>query len=191
MRKQLTQKQYNFCLNLVLTQNGTQAAIDAGYSKRTAQVIASENLLKPLVQEKIKELRQKAEDDAVMTLKERRIALSDIGRADVTEFVDGEGNLDISGDKTGVLAEVVVKDWRGGKGGRASSRTKAIKVYSKLQAIDILNRMDGIYTDGAQVSIDNRKVEILVNSEPVKALLAEIIEGVAPHADDSNPGVQR
>lgn len=152
--------------------------------------MAAQNTTKPNIQGKIAELRQKAEDAAVMSVKERKKVLSDIGRADVTRFVDGQGNIDLTGEKTGVLAEVVVKDWRGGKGGQASSRTKKVKTYSKLDAIDLLNKMEGLYTDGAHVSIDNRKVEILVNSEPVKALLSEIIEGVAPHADDSNPGVQ-
>lgn len=189
--KLLTTKQFNFCLEYVKNpSNATQAAITAGYSRRSAQQRAAENVSKSVIREKIAELRQKAEDGALMGVTERKKVLAEIGRAAVTEFVDTEGNIDLAGGRPGVISEVTVKDWRGGKGGRASSRTKAIKVYSKLQAIDLLNKMEGIYTDGAHVSIDNRKVEILVNSEPVKALLSEIIEGVAPHAYDSDPGVQ-
>ena len=46
----LTEKQRRFVQNYLITGNGTQSAIDAGYSPRTAQEIASENLTKPMIQ---------------------------------------------------------------------------------------------------------------------------------------------
>lgn len=47
---ELTKKQEDFVKYYVKEKNGTKAAIKAGYSKRTADVIASENLEKPRIQ---------------------------------------------------------------------------------------------------------------------------------------------
>lgn len=43
----LTPKQENFCHEYLTDSNGTQAAIRAGYSQKTARSIAEENLSKP------------------------------------------------------------------------------------------------------------------------------------------------
>jgi len=43
----LTPKQKKFADEYIKTGNATQSAIEAGYSKRTAAVIATENLIKP------------------------------------------------------------------------------------------------------------------------------------------------
>lgn len=45
--KKLTKKQQAFCRYLASGLNATQAALKAGYSKKTARTIASENLTKP------------------------------------------------------------------------------------------------------------------------------------------------
>lgn len=49
----LTAKQRRFVTEYVKCLNGTQAAIAAGYSPKTARVIASENLRKPSIQAEI------------------------------------------------------------------------------------------------------------------------------------------
>lgn len=48
-----------FCQEYVVDFNGTRAAIAAGYSKKTARSTAAENLTKPNIQRRIKELTQK------------------------------------------------------------------------------------------------------------------------------------
>ena len=53
----LTPKQEAFCQAYMANgMNATQAAIAAGYSKKTAQIIGSENLSKPLVDARIMQL---------------------------------------------------------------------------------------------------------------------------------------
>lgn len=60
MRKpKLTPKQALFCKEYLVDLNATQAAIRAGYSKRTAQRIGSENLSKPLIAAEIQRLMDK------------------------------------------------------------------------------------------------------------------------------------
>ena len=52
-KPKLTVKQKKFCLEYLKDLNATQASIRAGYSKKTAQAIGSENLRKPLIAEYI------------------------------------------------------------------------------------------------------------------------------------------
>ena len=49
----LTPKQQAFVDEYIIDLNGTQAAIRAGYSEKTAQEIASENLSKPIIKEAV------------------------------------------------------------------------------------------------------------------------------------------
>jgi phage terminase small subunit len=51
----MTEKQKRFCEEYLIDCNGTQAAIRAGYSKKTATKIAAENLTKPDIREYIDE----------------------------------------------------------------------------------------------------------------------------------------
>lgn len=55
----LTAKQEMFCKEYLIDLNATQAAIRAGYSEKTAQQVGSENLLKPVISEKIKSAMDK------------------------------------------------------------------------------------------------------------------------------------
>lgn len=55
----LTDKQKRFCEEYMIDLNATQASIRAGYSKKTANVIASENLTKKGIKEYIKFLKDK------------------------------------------------------------------------------------------------------------------------------------
>lgn len=58
----LTDKQKLFCEEYLIDLNGTQAAIRAGYSKTTANRIASENLSKLDIQEYVAELKAERSD---------------------------------------------------------------------------------------------------------------------------------
>ena len=53
----LTAKQEAFCEEYLIDLNATQAAIRAGYSAGTANVIGCENLTKPYIADKIAELK--------------------------------------------------------------------------------------------------------------------------------------
>lgn len=55
-KKKLTSKQELFCKEYLIDLNGTQAAIRAGYSEKTAYSIGHENLNKPEIQEYIQKI---------------------------------------------------------------------------------------------------------------------------------------
>ena len=65
MDKKLTPKQKAFCDYYIETGNATESAIRAGYSKKTAAVIGTENLIKPNIKQYIDERLSKIEDERI------------------------------------------------------------------------------------------------------------------------------
>lgn len=64
MAKKLTPKQRKFKAEYLKDPNATKAAIKAGYSKKSAHSIGSENLQKPEIRDALEAAIQKVEDDA-------------------------------------------------------------------------------------------------------------------------------
>jgi len=63
--KKLTIKQKKFADEYIISGNATQAAINAGYSEKTARKIGSENLTKPDIKAYIDERMKKLEEEAI------------------------------------------------------------------------------------------------------------------------------
>lgn len=61
----LTEKQKRFCEYYIQNPNATLAAERAGYSKKTAYKIGSENLMKPQILEYINESMQKMQSERI------------------------------------------------------------------------------------------------------------------------------
>lgn len=83
----LTAKQRKFADEYIKSGNATQAAIRAGYSRRTAAVIGNENLIKPYIKSYIDERMQELESHKIMSAKEAIELLSSIARGEVKETV--------------------------------------------------------------------------------------------------------
>tara|TARA_R110000824_G_scaffold188319_1_gene369657 strand:+ start:4155 stop:4583 length:429 start_codon:yes stop_codon:yes gene_type:complete len=64
--QKLNAKQTRFCEEYLIDLNGTQAAIRAGYSEKTAAEIGSENLRKPNIAEFIAELKKSRSDETLI-----------------------------------------------------------------------------------------------------------------------------
>lgn len=65
MATRMTAKQKRFCDEYLIDLNATQAAIRAGYSKKNANNIASENLAKPNIKKYIDERMAEKEDSLI------------------------------------------------------------------------------------------------------------------------------
>ena len=68
--KKLTIKQKKFADEYIKLGNATQAAINAGYSKKTARKIGSENLTKPDIKAYIDERMKKLDEESIANQKE-------------------------------------------------------------------------------------------------------------------------
>lgn len=67
-QKELKPKQRKFVAEYLKDQNGTQAAIRAGYAKNSAQQQASDLLLNPLIRQAIDKHLEKVTDEALVTV---------------------------------------------------------------------------------------------------------------------------
>ena len=173
----LTQKQEVFCLKYIELGNASEAAKVAHYSYKTAGVMGSENLLKPKIQARLKELRQKTEDATIATVVERKQRLTEIARANLPDYVEPEGiTVDKESPNVGAVSEITTRTKVYNKREGPVTITN-LKLHNPIQAIAELNKMEKVYTEGTQVNIDNRKVEIVVSTENAKRLTEEILRG--------------
>jgi len=83
----LTPKQKKFADEYIKTGNATQSAIEAGYSKRTAAVIATENLQKPYIKAYIEKCMAEIASKRVMSYTEAVELLTSIARGEEKETV--------------------------------------------------------------------------------------------------------
>ncbi|MEG0730694.1 terminase small subunit [Cetobacterium sp.] len=84
----LTLKQKAFVDYYIERGNATEAAIKAGYSKKTARVIGQENLLKPAIKKHIEEHLKKIESERVATSEEVMKFLTSVMRGEVKDQLE-------------------------------------------------------------------------------------------------------
>lgn len=89
----LTDKQEMFCREYLIDLNATQAAIRAGYSAKTANRTASENLSKPDIQSRIAELKAQRNDLVGINATYVLNRLVEIDQMDVLDILNNSGEL--------------------------------------------------------------------------------------------------
>lgn len=89
----LTDKQEMFCREYLIDLNATQAAIRAGYSVKTANRTASENLSKPDIQSRIAELKAQRNDLVGINATYVLNRLVEIDQMDVLDILTSTGEL--------------------------------------------------------------------------------------------------
>ena len=131
----MTAKQRLFCDEYLIDLNATQAAIRAGYSKKTAGVIGDENLKKPYIREYID--KRMAEKEAAL------IADQDEVLKYLTSVMRGE-----------TQSEVVVVEGSGFGNSEARTMQKGPDEKERLKAAELLGKRYGLYTDKVEAEID-------------------------------------
>jgi phage terminase small subunit len=153
----LNTQQALFCQEYLIDLNQTQAAIRAGYSKKTASSIASGLLAKLNIQTRIKELldarnkRFAVHQDVIVN------ELLAIVKADIREMMTPTGRmrrLDKMSDST-VAAIQEITPMKGGG--------KKIKLYDKNKSLELLARHLGMLKDNLNVGFDAAKVQMQIN----------------------------
>jgi len=145
----LTLKQKRFVDEYMIDLNGTQAAIRAGYSPKTADVIAAENLVKPNISaylsRRLKERSDRTEITQDRVLKEyARLAF-----IDPRKFYDDNGNLmsinKVDEDTAACLTGFEVVSSADGEG--SFLITKKIRMSDKKGALDSIAKHLGMFND--------------------------------------------
>lgn len=169
----LTPKQRRFVAEYLMDLNGTQAAIRAGYSKRTAAFIAAENLKKPYIAREI----QKAMDErAERTGVSAERVLQEIARIaffDLRKAFNPDGSLrpisDMDDETAAVVASLDVTELLDGDG-MPTGRLKKIRFADKLGALTLLARHLGMLND---------KVTLKGDADNPLTLLVKAIQGTS------------
>ena len=123
----LTQKQRRFIDEYIISGNATQAAIKAGYSKKTAAVTATENLRKPNIKAEIQARNAEIQSEKTADMTEVMEYLTSVMRGEQTESVATS-----KGVFSGV--EVSAKD--------------------RIKAAELIGKRNGAWTDKKELTGD-------------------------------------
>ena len=92
-KKQLTQRQIRFVQDFMKSNNVTQAAIRAGYSKKTASVQGSRLLTNVKVAEYVDAINERLESDKIADIQEVMEYLTSVMRGDTKDQFDLDASL--------------------------------------------------------------------------------------------------
>lgn len=139
----MTKKMKRFCDEYLIDLNATQAAIRAGYSKKTAYSIASEYLNKPEIKEYV-EARMKEKEKALIADQDEILRY-------LTAVVRGQSS-----------SEIVVVEGIGMGESQAVKVNKAPDEKERLKAAELIGKRYGLFTD--KVNLDG-VVPVVISGE--------------------------
>lgn len=159
-KSKLTPKQEMFCQEFIVDLNATQAAIRAGYSKKSATTIAAQNLTKHYIADRIDELIQERARKLELSQEEIVRILVETVKLDITEIITvGPRSVRIKASKEWSDAHRRnVQSVKMGKNG------VEITFLDKASALDKLMRHLGMYKE------DQRNNDDLGNLTPDEAI---------------------
>lgn len=132
---ELTPKQKAFADYYIETGNATEAAIKAGYSKKTARVIGQENLTKPAIKTYIDETMEKLADKRIAKAEEVLEYLTRVIRGEETE-------------------QVVVTENIGDFMSEARVINKELSAKDKIKAAELLGKRYRLFTDKIEADVN-------------------------------------
>jgi phage terminase small subunit len=174
----LTPKQQRFVDEYLIDLNATQAAIRAGYSAKTANVIACENLSKPNIAAAIEKARQKTANKLEITRERVLMEFARLAFVDPRAFYNADGTLkqvtELDQDTAAALTGMEVDEIRVGNNETSIGVTRKIKWSDKRAALDSINRMMGWNEDKLKLQGDSEapievKTKIVMVPMKIKA----------------------
>ena len=128
----MTPKREKFCTEYLVDLNGTQAAIRAGYSEKTANRIASNLLSNVDIQNRIRELRNEYFNEAIASAAEVEAFLSKTIRGELEE-------------------EVIVIEGIGDGYSEAKKIKKQVSARDRIKAAELMGKRHQLFTDKVKV----------------------------------------
>ena len=172
----LTQQQINF-VHDVLSEIKPGRAYMNHYKPKSmavADACASALLKTPKIAAYMQKLRDKIEDETIAKPQERQRILSEIARGNLLDYQDADGlKVSKGSPNTRAISEITTRTRMMRK--EPVSITN-VKLHSPIQAIDLLNKMDRLYSEGGTVNVDNRQVNIYVMDEETKTLMGQVAD---------------
>lgn len=143
MASKLTPKQQRFINEYLIDLNATQAAIRAGYSEKTANVIGAQNLLKASIQAEIDKRRGKIQSKLEISQERIIQELASIAFANGADFaevielgglhtVEFKATKELPPEKRAAIASI-----------KSGTSGMEVKTYDKLRAMELLGKYLG------------------------------------------------
>ncbi|MCK5606323.1 terminase small subunit [Candidatus Pacearchaeota archaeon] len=135
-QQKLNLRQEKFAIQYSSHFNATKAAKEAGYSEKSARQQGSENLSKPYIKDRIKEIvDSKISDERIKN------ELANIAFSDITDIVDKTGRLkpleDLTPEQRACISEI--SETHG-----VVTHKKTLKLHNKLPALSKLVEIKGL-----------------------------------------------
>ena len=180
----LTAKQERFVAEYLIDLNATQAAIRAGYSKKTARSVGYENLTKPDIQAAVSEAQAKRSERTEITQDRVLAELAKIGFSDLRRVLTSQGSLiepqEWDDDTAGAIGslEVVLRPGaeQDESGNRVIEHVHKIKAWDKLSALEKIGKHLGMFKDDAGLKVN-------ITQEPFTGFMIERAEPDSPATD--------
>ncbi len=141
----MTAKQKRFCQEYLISLNATDAAIKAGYSKKSARSVGQENLTKPDIKNYIAEKLQEIEDSKIMDAKEVMERLTAVGRREVSEHqvvtLRNKTEKWVPTGEDGALKKMIIE----------SETAEVVEMPAKIsdvnKALELMGKRHALFTD--------------------------------------------
>lgn len=148
----MTAKQQRFCDEYLIDMNATQAAIRAGYSKKTARVIGQENLTKPAIRDYIEKRMAEKEKALIADQDEVMKYLTSVMRRELKEsvVVTLQNKIEkwVKDEDTGKLKKQTVTE----------ESPAVVEIPAKLsdanKAAELLGKVYALFTDKLESEVD-------------------------------------
>lgn len=156
----MTAKQQRFCDEYLIDLNATQAAVRAGYSKKTARVIGQENLLKPAIRDYIEKRVAEKEDALIAKQDEVMKYLSSVMRRELKESIvvtlQHKTEKWVKDEETGKLKKQTITE----------ESPAVVEIPAKLsdanKAAELLGKAYALFTDKLDADVD-MKLEVSID----------------------------
>lgn len=139
----MTPKQKAFIHEYLVDFNATQAAIRAGYSKKTSRQIGQQNLSKLVIADEIERLV----NERIMGLEEAQFRLGKIARFDISPYIEGYGKRAVV--RTDKMIEdgygdLIREMWQTSEGVR-------VKIADPDAAVEKVLKIHGAFVDRSRI----------------------------------------
>lgn len=152
-KRQLSEQRQRFVEEYLIDLNGTQAAIRAGYSVKTAQEQSSRLLSNVMVQEAISKAMAARSRRTGVNQDRVVLELAKLAFVKMTDVVDSNGRIreDATDDDLSCIESIKFKESDNEFGG---SVEREVKIGSKLKALELLGKHLGMWNERMNVNLN-------------------------------------
>lgn len=166
----LTDKQEIFCKEYLIDLNATQAAIRAGYSKKTAKDIGCQNLAKLYIAKRIQDLMQERSERVQITQDRVLQEYARLAFLDVRKLYNENGDLlhvtDLDDDTAAAISGLEIAREGGYKNkadeDEAPTYIHKYKLSDKRGALSDVARHLGMFSDKLDITSDGKELQSVV-----------------------------